>query len=579
MLSSYDQKIISLSIDSSQNGIIVVNRDGIVLIYNKAARIIFSDGEVDFRGRNINEIRPEVCDDFEIIFKTGQPQVGRKITFSGATIITNRAPIFVKEKIVGIISVFQDISEYEAIISQLSNFQKLHRELEVIFETSYDGLFVSDGSANCLRVNRSYEKITGIQRESLIGKQSKSLVKDKVVDISVTLEVLKQKKQITLLQVIKEKKEVIVTGTPVWDDDGNISKVVVNIRDITELNELKRQLEKTRNKRNLYYQALQEYHEKEHAMQEMVATSQVMRRILVKTMKAAKTEALILLTGESGVGKSMLARLIHEMSQRKDQAFIKINCGTIPHSLMESELFGYEKGAFTGALSSGKMGLVEVADKGTVFFDEIAELPLEMQVKLLEVIEEKKIKPVGANQTTSVDVRIIAATNKNIFEHVKHGLFREDLYYRLNVIPIDIPPLRKRRDDIPLLCENILQKLNRKMEGRKRFHPILIELLRQYDFPGNVRELINIIERITVFSEGDVLVPTDLPREIRINSIPDSSVNEKIPPLKQAVSNYECKLLQKVVEKSSSIQQAADMLQIHPTTLSRKLTKFNILAP
>jgi len=571
-----DPKIISLCIDSAHNGIIVVDRNGMILIYNKAAKRIFNDGDVDLNGRNIKEIRPEVWDDFKILFETGQPQIGRKITLGGATIITNRAPIFSGGNVVGIINVFQDVSEHEAIISELSNFQKLHKELEVIFESSYDGLFVSDGNANCLRVNRSYEEITGTRRESLIGKNTKSLVKDKIVDNSVTLEVLKQKKQITLLQVIKEKKEVIVTGNPVWDDSGNISRVVVNVRDITELNELKRQLEDVQKKRNFYVQTVQEYQETEHALKVMVTSNREMRKILEKAVKAAKVEVLVLLTGESGVGKSMLARLIHDMSQRREEPFVKINCGAIPHSLMESELFGYEKGAFTGALSSGKMGLIEAGDRGTVFFDEIAELPLEMQVKLLEVIEEKRFKPIGATQNTTADVRIIAATNRNIIEQVKKGLFREDLYYRLNVVPLEIPPLRKRREDIPVLSENIIEKFNSKTGGKKRFHPILIELLRQYDFPGNVRELINLIERMTVFSEGDILIPDDLPSEIRINTEPDPDTDKKTPPLKQALANYECKLLQKVLKKSTSIQQAADLLEIHPTTLSRKLCKFNL---
>jgi PAS domain S-box-containing protein len=580
MLSSnIGPRAISLCIDSAHNGIIVFDCNGMILIYNKAAKRIFSDGEVDLRGQNIKEIRPEVWDDFEILLRTGQPQIGRKITLSGATIITNRAPIFFEGEVVGVITVFQDVSEHEAIISELSNFQKLHKELEVIFESSYDGLFVSDGNANCLKVNRSYEEITGTRRESLIGRNTKSLVRDKIVDNSVTLEVLKHKKQITLLQVINEEKEVIVTGNPVWDDNGNISRVVVNVRDITELNELKRQLEETQKKRNFYFQTLQEYQETEHALKVMVTNNQYMRKVLEKAVKAAKVEVLVLLTGESGVGKSMLARLIHDMSQRKGQAFVKINCGAIPHSLMESELFGYEKGAFTGALSSGKMGLIEAGDKGTIFFDEIADLPLEMQVKLLEVIEEKQFKPIGATQETTVDVRIVAATNQNIIEQVKKGLFREDLYYRLNVVPLEIPPLRNRRDDVPVLSENILEKLNRKTGGKKRFHPILIELLRQYDFPGNVRELINIIERMTVFSESDILIPDDLPSEIRINSTADPDANEKIPPLRQALSNYECKLLQKVLKKSKSIQQAADLLEIHPTTLSRKLTKFKLSAP
>lgn len=579
MLSTNDITSIFLSLDSSHNGIMVVDRDGVILIYNKSAKRIFNDGDVDFTRRNIKDIRPEAWPDLQTIFQTGQPQIGKKITLEGATIITNRTPIIVDGNVVGIVTVFQDVSEHESVISQLSNYQKLHKELEVIFESSYDGLFVSDGSGNCLAVNKSYEEITGTRRENLIGKNTRSLVKDKIVDTSVTLEVLKQKKQITLVQVIKQQKEVVVTGTPVWDEGGNISQVVVNVRDITELSELKRQLEDTRKKTDYYYQTLQEYQEIEHALQVMVADSLPMRKILGKSIKAAKVEVLILLTGESGVGKSMLARLVHNMSQRKEHPFVKINCGTIPHNLMESELFGYEKGAFTGASSTGKMGLIEAAHKGTVFLDEIGELPLDMQVKLLEVIEEKQFKPVGATQTTTVDVRIIAATNRNLFEQVQKGLFREDLYYRLNIVPIVIPPLRQRRDDIPALCENFLAKINRKTGGKKRFHHTLIELLRQYEFPGNVRELLNIIERMTVFSEGETLVPDDIPSEIRKNLTIEPNEIIRISPLKQALANYESKLLEKVVKKSDSLQQAADMLQIHPTTLSRKLTKLNLEKP
>ena len=327
MLSTHnDPRTISLCIDSAHNGIIVVDRDGKILIYNKAARRIFSDGEVDLRGRNIREIRPEVWDDFEILLQTRRPQIGRKITLGGATIITNRAPIFSEGEVVGIVTVFQDVSEHEAIISDLSIFQKLHKELEAVFESSYDGLFVSDGNANCLRVNKSYEEITGTRRESLIGKNTKSLVEEKIVDNSVTLEVLRQKKQITILQVINEEKEVMVTGNPVWDDDGNISRVVVNVRDITELNELKRQLVDTQKKRNFYFQTVQEYQETEHALKVMVTNNRDMRKILEKAVKAAKVEVLVLLTGESGAGKSMLARLIHDMSQRREQPFVKLWC-------------------------------------------------------------------------------------------------------------------------------------------------------------------------------------------------------------------------------------------------------------
>ncbi|MGB3210398.1 MAG: sigma 54-interacting transcriptional regulator [Desulforhopalus sp.] len=567
----------SLCFDASHNGIMVINCEGTILIYNKAAKRIFNFGDVDLVGSSIKDIRPFAWIDMEAIIKTGQPQIGKKIVLPEATIIANRTPIFAEGKIVGVISVFQDVSEHEKIVAQLHNYQKIHKELEAIFESSYDGIYVADGNATTLRVNKSYERITGLSRENLIGKNMESLVADQVFDHSVTLEVLQKKKPITLMQQVKSGKQVIVTGTPIFSENNQISFVVTNVRDISELNELKMQLDEVRKMSSFFYQSLQEYREVDHAMQDLVVKSQAMIRVVQKAIKVAKVEASVLITGESGVGKSMLAKLIHKMSPRKEQPFVKINCGAIPQSLMESELFGYESGAFTGALSTGKTGLIEAAHQGTVFFDEIAELKPEMQVKLLEVIEEKQFKRIGSTKSTTVDVHIIAATNQNLSEQIRDGNFREDLYYRLNVVPIFIPPLRERREDIPALAESILERINHSRKLNKQIEPVVLELLRQYDYPGNVRELINTIERMIILSEGESLVSTDLPSEIRTYCTLHNDIIAEQTPLKEALENYESQLLQKVLEKSNNINTAARMLKIHPTTLWRKMTKFNLL--
>lgn len=566
----------ALCFDASHNGIMVINRDGKILIYNKAAKRIFNDAHPSLVGHNIKDIRPNAWVDMKDILKTGKSQIGRKLSLPEATIIANRTPLYADGKIAGVVSVFQDVSEHEKIISQLHNYQKLHKELEAIFESSYDGFYVADGDANTLRVNKSYERITGLSRKHLIGRNMKSLVEDQVFDHSVTLEVLQKKKPITLMQQVKSGKQVIVTGTPVFSEDGTISVVVTNVRDISELIELRLQLDETRKMSSFFYQSLQEYHEVDHALQDLVVKSQAMVQVVRKAIKVAKVEASVLITGESGVGKSMLARLIHKMSPRKEYPFVKINCGAIPESLMESELFGYEQGAFTGALASGKTGLIEAAHKGTVFFDEIAELKPEMQVKLLEIIEEKQFKRVGSTSTTSVDVHIIAATNQNLSELIRDGQFREDLFYRLNVVPILIPPLRHRREDIPALAESILEKFNRSKKLIKRLDPVVQELLRQYDYPGNVRELINTIERMIILSEGETLIPADLPSEIQTYDTLHTDVIAEQTPLKKALENYESQLLQKVLEKSDNISHAARLLKIHPTTLWRKMAKFNL---
>lgn len=573
------ENIASISIDASHNGILVIDTSGTILVYNQAARRIFNDGSHDPVGRKIQEIRPHAWTEMQEVIRSGVPQIGRKVVLLNVSIIANRTPIYQNGKIVGVISVFQDVSEHEKLISQLHNYQKLHKELEAIFESSYDGFYITDGAATTLKVNKSYERITGLSRDNLIGRTMHELVAEKVFDHSVTLEVLQQRKPITLLQKIRDDKLVIVTGTPIFSEDGDVTTIVTNVRDITELNELRVALDESRKKSSYFYQSLQEYHDVDHALDDLVVKSATMVKVVQRAIKVSRIEASVLLTGESGVGKSMLAKLIHKMSSRKEQPFVKINCGAIPASLMESELFGYKRGSFTGALASGKLGLIEAANKGTVFLDEIAELPPEMQVKLLEVIEDRQFKRVGATEPTLVDVHIIAATNQNLHEQMRKGLFREDLFYRLNIVPIHIPPLRERREDIPALAESILEKVNRKLPTRKKIDPLVYEMLRQYDFPGNVRELINAIQRMTVLSEGEIMGPADLPSEIRSSYELQVGKLGRQKPLKDALEGYERQLLARILAESEDLNHAAEQLQIHPTTLWRKMVRYRLTLP
>ena len=568
------ERIESLGIDASHNGILAIDGEGTILIYNRAAQRIFNDG--DLVGRNIREIRPHAWAEMQEVLRTGVPQIGRKVKLLEVSIIANRTPIYRDGAIVGVISVFQDVSEHEKLISQLENYQKLHKELEAIFESSYDGFYITDGAARTLRVNKSYERITGLSRTSLIGRTMHELVAEQVFDHSVTLEVLQQRKAITLLQKIRGGKLVIVTGTPIFDDGGQVTTIVTNVRDISELNELRIALDESRKKSDFFYQSLQERHDVDHALDDLVVKSPAMVRVVQRAIKVAKVEASVLLTGESGVGKSMLAKLIHKMSSRRGQPFVKINCGAIPASLMESELFGYERGSFTGALASGKIGLIEAAHRGTVFLDEVAELRPEMQVKLLEVIEERQFKRVGATAATLVDVLIIAATNQNLQEQMRRGLFREDLFYRLNIVPIDIPPLRQRREDIPALAESILAKIGDRLQTEKKIDPLVYEMLRQYDYPGNVRELINAIQRMVVLSEGEVMGPADLPSEIRSSYEMQVGRLGRRRPLKDAMESYERSLLEKVLAESRHLNHAAEQLQVHPTTLWRKMARHRL---
>ena len=564
--------------DASHNGIVVIDKDGIVKVYNKSARRIFKEiHSSSFAGRHFSEIRPDAWPEFSEILETGIPQIGKKIILSEATIIANRSPIIEDGEIIGVLSIFQEISEYEQIISELQSYQKLHRELEAIFESSYDGFYVADGKANTIRVNKAYERISGLSREKLIGRNLNALVTERVFDTSVTLEVLKKKEPVTIMQEVMGDKQIMVTGTPIFDEEDDIVLVVTNVRDITELIELRAELEKSRHLSSRFYQSLVEHEGIEHALREMVVKSQPMMQVVKTAIKVASVDNSVLIQGESGVGKSMLARLIHQISPRKECPFVKINCGTIPESLMESELFGYEKGAFTGAGQNGKAGLFETGHTGTVFLDEIAELRQDLQVKLLEMIEEKTFNRVGGTQPILVDIRIIAATNRDLMKMVKEGRFREDLYYRLNVVPIKIPPLRRRREDIPPLVMKVVETYNHIHNTNIRIGPRIIDRLKPYDFPGNVRELINIMERMMIMCENKRISIDDLPEEIQDITGVSQTLDMEGLTLKESLRKLEMKLIRTALEHSDSLSSAAARLGIHHSTLWRKITRYNIL--
>ena len=569
----------SYVLDAAHNGIIIIDRHGVIVGCNEAARRIFKEGAVSLStGGLFSDLSKTGWRDVKNILETGQPQIGKRINLRQSAIIVNRTPIVINGQIEGVVSIFQDISEYENIITELKSYQELHRRLEAIIESSYDGLYITDGKAKTLLVNSAYERITGISRNNLIGRNMKDLVKEKLYDHSVTLEVLKSKRSVTIMQHIKGGKEVIVTGAPIFDADGEISMVVTNVRDITELNQLRTQLEETRRLSSRYHQSILEQEELEHFLGEMVVKSTSMVQVVRKAIKVAKVDASVMITGESGVGKSMLARFIHDMSARRENPFVTINCGAIPESLIESELFGYEKGAFTGALPGGKAGLVEIGNKGTVFLDEIGELSANLQVKLLNVLENKIFTHVGGTKPVAVDIRIIAATNKNLDELVSKGLFREDLYYRVNVLPIHIRPLRERRDDIPALVTRIVSKINQKHKTNKRLDPSVLESLRKFNYPGNVRELINLVERMFTMSEDEYICLMDIPvpDDLREPFMNPREAEDGTLPLKNALAGWEAQLIKEAIRRHKTIAESAKALRLHPTTLWRKMLKYSI---
>ena len=565
-------------LDSAQNGIVIVDITGAIHLFNQAARDVLAIPESDLVGQHISSISEEAWHDMRMILKTGLPQLNKKITIGESIIIANRTPIAFKGHIIGVLSIFQDISEYEKISSELVSFKQLTMQLDAIIESSYDGLYITDGEANTLRVNQAYERISGLKREDLIGRNMRDLVQEGVLDRSVTLEVLRLREPVTIMQDIAGDKHVIVTGNPFFDKNGDISLVVTNVRDITELNQLHLELEETRKISSRYQEELEQLQKLEFASHELIAKSDAFRATLKQAVKVSQVDATVLITGESGVGKSLLARLIHKMSQRKDGPFVKISCGAIPENLMESELFGYEKGAFTGARTGGKAGLLEVGNGGTVFLDEIGELPLNLQVKLLDVLEDKEVTRLGGTTPRSMDLRLITATSRDLKQMVREKNFREDLFFRLNVIPLHIPPLRERKEAIIPLIDHFLQESIEATGNRKSISPEVYETLVKYPFYGNVRELMNMVERMAILSDEHVINLKDLPpgvKEISRSSLYGES-GESLP-LREAVAKFEEEIIRKAISTHGTISKAAQILRVNQSTVSRKAKKYKIL--
>lgn len=466
----------------------------------------------------------------------------------------------------------------EGIQKQLQNqrHKELEEEFNAILESSYDGIHVTDGKGVSLRFNSACERIEGINRNEVVGKYLKELVDSGIYAESLTLKVLEKKVPITMLQKINGK-EVIASATPIFKN-GEIIRVVTNSRDISELNTLKKELQYANHIKEKYQSELELLRLEQMTSDEIIVRSPDMGKIVTLALHVALVDSTVLIQGESGVGKGVLSNLIHQNSKRKKGPFIKIDCGAIPESLLESELFGYEKGAFTGANKDGKIGLIELANDGTLFLDEIGELSLILQVKLLRVLQDREIFRVGGNKAVPVDIRIIAATNKDLEKMVKEKTFREDLYYRLNVVPIFIPPLRERKEDVYPFIINCLDKFNNKYKLQKRIQPQTLEVLIQYDWPGNVRELQNIIERMVVTTSSESIGLENLPSKIRNFNVEEHHLPQlaNLVTFKEAMDSYEIKLLLSVMEKSENIQEMSKILKIDASTVRRKLKKHRI---
>ncbi len=561
-------------LNSTHDAIVAVNKKGIIILFNTAAERLLGIAAWKAYGEYARDIIPGSR--LHCVLETGLPELNQRQETGDACILTNRVPVRDEDnRIVGAVAVFRDLTEIRQLAEEMTCIKEMKKLLEAIINTSQDVISVVDDAGKIIMVNPAYTRLIGMRKEEVMGKSP-------TVDIrqgeSVHLRVMQSMEAVrgVPLKVGPASREVIINAAPLIVD-GRLRGSVAMAHDVSEYKYLSEDLN--------CVQSLMNQGQARYTFKDIVASAPVMQAAVQNACRAALTPATVLLAGESGTGKELFAHAIHSASRRQYRRFIRVNCAAIPETLLESELFGYEAGAFSGALKSGKKGLFEEADGGTLFLDEIGEIPPSLQVKLLRVLQEREITRVGGVRAFALDLRIIAATNKNLEEEVKKGNFRQDLFYRISVLPITIPPLRRRRGDLPELCRHLLSKLNREY-GRcvQGIAGEAAALLAAYNWPGNVRELENVLGRALInmhFNEYTILV-THLPPLIAGAGTAAECSNPEtaaVPPrtLAEILAEAERRAIAGVVAGCCGNRaDAASQLNISLRTLYYKLEKYGL---
>ena len=560
---------------SASNGVMAINAAGIVTIFNPAAQVITGMRAENVVGRSINDVMPDAAGLMNVL-QTGVVQLNQKIQFGNSQIITKRSPIVKNNKIVGAVAIFQDVTELQKIASELEEVKNLKSTLDSIVNSIFDCIVVVNKNGYVTMMNDAYGEFLNADPKKAVGKH----ITDVIENTRMHIVAQTGKAEICDMQKIGEHNTV-VTRIPIVKDGevtGAVGKMV--FRDVKDLRVLARKLTSLQSELEYYKEELQKVQGGKYTIESIIGSGEKIQWLKMIALRAAKGQSTVLVTGESGTGKELFAQAIHYASNRRHGPFIKINCASIPENLLESELFGYEEGAFTGARKGGKPGKFELANGGTIFLDEIGDMSMPMQAKLLRVLQEREVERVGGTKTSSVDVRVIAATNQDLETMMSQGTFRQDLYYRLNIIALHVPPLRERREDLPELCEALLRKVNRTLQfdvdGVSRE---AMELLMQYDWPGNVRELENVLERsVNLMDEVGDILPEHLPPTMRRPATkPALSNQEETKELAGIMEEAEKQAIYKALETAGGNRsQAAKILGIHRSGFYQKLSKYQI---
>lgn len=450
---------------------------------------------------------------------------------------------------------------------------------EKALDSSFDGVLIADRQGVVIYVNSQYEKITGLKRQDMMGARLDDLVIQGIINKSISLDVLKTGKTVSIVHQYASGKSALSSAKPVFDENGTVIAVFNNTRNIDDLLALQNEL---REHKALQQKRAQEIgHLRSLLCQKshFVYTSTCIQEVLSLADRVAPFDTTVAIFGESGTGKEVLSRYLHKGSARADNTFVKVNCAAIPKELFESELFGYEKGAFTGASEKGKIGLFELAHGGTLFLDEIGELQLDVQSKVLRAIQEKEIMRIGGKNAVQLDIRLLVATNRNLEEEVRKGTFREDLYFRLNIFPIVIPPLRERPEDIVVLVRYFMEKLNHKYKSDKHITQEAIDVLTRHTFPGNVRELENIIEYLFIMCEQNIqieMIPAKILSAVMRSEYSNGTGRKGKEQLSYLVDMFEKSIIEDTIGRFRTLEEASGVLGIHYSTLSRKMQKYRL---
>lgn len=564
-----------LIFNSTHDGMIVIDKNATVMLFNDSAERMTGLKKESVLGRHIHNAI--ASSGLPRVLETRKIEINQELVLeNNIKIITTRIPMISHNgHLIGAFAVFKDISDVVQLAEEITNLKEVQTMLEAIIQSSDEAISVVDEKGRGLMINPAYTRLTGLSREEVIGKPATADISE---GESMHMQVLKTRRPVrgARMKVGPKKRDVIVNVAPVIVD-GKMKGSVGVIHDMSEIQTLTNELDRAR-------QIIRTL-EAKYSFEDIIGTSEEMTLAFEQAKLGAKTPATVLLRGESGTGKELFAHAIHNASTRKFNKFVRVNCAAISETLLESELFGYEEGAFSGAKRGGKRGLFEEANNGSIFLDEIGELSANTQAKLLRVLQENEITRVGGTKSIPINVRVIAATNINIEKGIADGTFREDLYYRLNRLPIHIPPLRSRTEDIPALCTHLIRKINqdygRNVEG---ISDAALKYLLAYHWPGNVRELENILGRAIIFMKlNEILIDLHhLPKlDLEKNPVQAHRQGENSEELSgtlvDMLEGYEAKILKNTLEKFNfNKTMTAKALGVSLRNLYYKLEKYNL---